>query len=132
MQRRGLLKTIPALGVAVVFPALALTTAVPNKLSSLDIMNRRRLNIKIAERICWDVGFVTEAYGCNDLNSKEVLRTLVSRYMSELERIRAIVKWKCICDDTNNPVSVIDANRIGIHVWWQYTNDDMSYHYMQS
>ena len=79
-----------------------------NKPSAFDRINVRRLFIVLEKAIATAAKFTLFEF--NDEFTRAQFRTLVEPFLRDVQGRRGIYDFKVVCDETNNPGSVIDRN----------------------
>ena len=77
--------------------------------SAFDRINVRRLFIILEKAIATAAKF--QLFEINDAFTRAQFKSLIDPFLRDVQARRGIVDFKVICDESNNPSSVVDANQ---------------------
>ena len=96
--------TFPAKGTVLFGDKTLLSSA-----SAFDRINVRRLFIVMEKAIATACKF--QLFEFNDAFTRGQFRATIEPFLRQVKGRRGIVDFQVVCDDTNNPQSVVDANQ---------------------
>jgi hypothetical protein len=119
MNRRAFFKTTAGLA-ALLSGIQAFAMGEKTKaLTSLDRVCIRRMILEIKKRLTQIAGdYVFET---NDQETRDIFCNEVNGYLEIIKQRRGIYNYRLICDDTTNPPSTVDQNRLDGQLWIQLT-----------